>query len=194
MRKTFFIVAFILCMTQVFSQSLSIAPYYSSEKSNILGAQIHVGLDNSLIVGIGGAFALRTYNGTSKTYEEDIHRLQEYPMNSRDVLSTFNYYTKDVYGVLGYQLGKISLTTEWGVAWRVKYWICNSHLSGSTVMLPDANPSGAYFTWTKLPNRFLVGGSVTIPIHDKYGLFLGYNSVEKFRAGVHILIKQSRLW
>lgn len=159
----------------------------------MLGLNVSVVTNNNLILGAGASFALRTYNGTSKVYEENIHRLQDYPMDSRDVLSTFSYFTKQVHGVVGYQFGKISVASEWGIAWRLKYWACNANLSGSTVMLPNSNPSGAYFTYISLPNKFLVGANISIPIQDRYGLFLGYNTVEQFKVGVSVRITPNKV-
>jgi len=154
----------------------------------MLGADVYNASNSGLILGAGFSFALRTYNGTSKIYEENIHILQDYPMSSKDVISEFSYYTKQVHGIVGYQFGTVSVATEWGIAWRLKYWACNSHLSGNTVMLPNSNPSGAYFTYTKLPEKFLMGATVAIPVVGTTRVYLGYNNVEQFKFGVSLPI------
>lgn len=186
MRKTTIAIALMLAVSTCFAQTVTVNPYYTTSKENFLGAEVHLKFPSRIVVGVGTSFALKTYNGSSKVYEESIHSIQDYPLNSKDVLSgsPFVYHTKLVKAAVGYSLGNTSILLDLGIVWRTQYWKCNAFKSGGYVPLPNSNPNGNYFTYRSLKNVGLYGVTVTQPIKGRVGAILGYNSIEKFRFGL----------
>lgn len=186
MRKTTIAIALMLAVSTCIAQTITVNPYYTTSKENFLGAEFHLKSTSNFVVGVGGSFALKTYNGTSKVWEENIHAIQDYPLDSRDVLpgSPFVYHTKLVKAQVGYAFGNTMILADLGISWRTQYWKCNAYKSGGYVPLPNSNPNGNYFTYRSLKNVGLYGVTITQPIKGRAGVLLGYNSIEKFRFGL----------